>query len=83
MPLHQISTPRKWYKSMNGDLGRAIFTFKDFSYHSFQPGQVLAAIMCFALSGPGAVVFGEPAWVFAYVMCYFLCSYSVTLINCR
>lgn len=66
---------------MNGGLGRGIFTFKDFSFHSV-PGQVLAAVVCFALSGPSGGVFGEPAWVFAYVMYYFLYSYSVTLINC-
>lgn len=66
---------------MNADFGWAIFTSKDLSFDPI-PGLVLAAVVGFALSGPSLLVFGEPTWVFAFVMYYFLYSYSVTQINC-
>lgn len=65
---------------MNVDLGWAVFTSEDFSFHPV-PGQVLAAVVGFALFGPSLLVFGEPIWVFAYVMCHFLYSYSVTQVT--
>lgn len=72
MPVHQTPTSRKWYKSMNAGLYKAMLGLKDFNFHSV-PVEVLEAVVCFALCGP-SVVLDEPAWVFVCLTYRFLYS---------